>query len=602
MAKYEPNDPKIRKLIAKLKKWDDHYHNTDKPLVSDERYDKVRTFVLKYAPNDPYFKRVGAPVKKGKVKLPYFMPSLDKVYPDRGTAEWLEHSSGVIDVLDKLDGTSALIDNPAGTKIMYTRGNGAVGQNISRLLPSVKHGTMKKGEAVRGELMIKQSDFTKDMAEEYENTRNLGSGIANNIKGVHKFANKLNFVVHESVHPHLPWYKARVKLKSAGFETTFTKRFQNPTVQDLEDHLSKRRKQSPYLIDGLVLIDAKTGARISFKVNAPSQKAVVDHVEWNLSKNGLYKPVAIFKKAIRLAGTNVTRATVHNAKHVVEWGIGPGAVVAVIKAGEVIPKVVGVIKKTKPSLPKNFEWDLRKVEAVATKLSKKDTKQISIKRLTAAFSILGIDSIRTNVASKLIEAGYGLSDLFTLDEDELQDVGVGVADSKKLVAGLKKVSKTVTHPKLMWASHVWPSGFTDTRFEKILLEIPYKKLIKMSESTLIRKISSIHGFSPSTAQKFATYLDDYIDFVEELPFKPKEAKRVSGGKLDGMSFVFTKVRSKEAEEAIRANGGTVSGSISAKTTAVIVKALSSVSTKLTKAKSLGIEILTLNEFKKKYKL
>lgn len=606
MAKYTAKSPEIIKLVKRLEKYSMAYHNTGKPLVSDAEYDKLLAKLEKHVPSHPFLKKVGAPIKRGaKVKLPYFMPSLDKIYPDKGADSFLEHSSGVIDVLDKLDGTSALLDNNPSL-ILYTRGNGSIGQNISKLIPSLKKiGKLKKKEAVRGELLIDNNTFQSKWASEFENARNLVSGIANS-KSVHKAASNIDFVIHEFVNPHLPWHKARVKLKSAGFDTVYTKRFNKPTIKDLEDHLAKRRKDSKYDIDGLVLIDVKTGSRISFKVNAPSQKAIVDHIEWKLSKNAIYKPVVVLKKAIKIGGVSVKRATAHNAKRVMEWGIGPGAVVQIVRSGDVIPKLVGVIKKAKPSLPTNFKWDSNKVEAIADKLSKKDNVVVETKKLTESFKILGIDGIRQSVAEQLIKAGYDLVDCFYALEKDFKNIGIGNANSATLYKGLESVRKTVTHTTMMWASQCWPKGFTDTKFDLVLGTIPFSKMVKLSDAKLIQIISKIHGFSESSARIFVEHLPDYEEFLdefEELNWKPKNPKAINTkGKLSGKSFVFTKVRSKELEAEIKKHGGTVSGSINKNTTGVITKSAMEGSTKITKARSLGISIHTLNGFKKKYGL
>lgn len=606
MSKYTASNPKIKKLVSQLTKWSDSYHNTSKPIVSDATYDKYLGILEKHVPDHPFLKRVGAPIKKAarkaKVKLPYYMPSLDKIYPDKGAEAFLSSSSGQFDVLDKLDGVSALTINEGGELKMYTRGNGSVGQDITPLLPHIKGvGKLNKNEAVRGELLMSLSTFKKTWSEEFDNARNTVSGVANSTK-IHKAAKNIVFVAHELVSPSTPWAKARVKLKAAGFNTAHTKSFTNPTIKDFEDHLAERRKVSDFDIDGIVPIDRKTGSKISFKVNAPSILAVVDHVEWNLSKNSTYKPVVVLKKPVKIGGVSVKRASAHNARRVVDLKIGPGAVVEIVRAGDVIPKVEGVTKPAKqPQLPENFKWDAKKVEAIGTNLSKKDKLTVNSKKLTESFRILGVDGIRIGAASVLAKNGYDLVDLFDASEKEIVATGIGNVNSTKLYKGLQKVRKETTHTELMWASQSWPKGFTDTKFNLVLTEVPFDKMVRISEAKLIQVISNIHGFSETSAKVFVKHLPDYVEFLDELGWKPKAPKAIkSGGSLEGMTFVFTKVRNKELETVIKENGGKVGGSISAKTTALITKSLMMHSPKTTKANDLGIPIYTLNQFKQKF--
>ena len=594
---------KIKKYVAWLKKADNAYFNTGKPIASDDKYDRVKKYIQDNDPKNPYLKKVGHKPKSGKkVKLPYYMPSLDKIYPDRGAEAFLKSSSGDFSVLYKLDGVSVLAINQNGETKLYTRGNGSVGQDITKLLPYIKGvGTLKKKEAVRGELMIKLSDFNAKFSKDFENPRNTVSGVANSDKIKTKVAKSIDFVAHEFVFPVTKWKEARVKLKSRGFLTTPTKQFNNPTITQLTKYL-KDNKTKIYDIDGIVLIDNKTGSRISFKVNAPAVDAVVKTVNWQLSKHGILKPVIILEKPIKLSGVSITRVTGHNAKTIQDLGIGQGAIIKVTRGGDVIPRLDGVVRKAKKvELPANFKWNKTNTEAVATNLSKSDKSHIKVKKLTEAFRILGFDGIRSATAKVLIDNDYDLIDTLLGDEEDFLDIGVGNANSTKLYSGIQKAKKKASHGKLMWASHIWPSGFTDTRFDKILSVVPYKQLVRVDPKKLIQKISRIHGFSTATSVEFVKYLPDYIDFVDNLGWKIKDQSfTTESSKLAGKSFVFSGIRDKNLEEEIKKHGGIVSGSISKTTTAVIVKSVKATSTKIQKARELKVDVIGINEVKSRY--
>jgi len=601
---YTANHPKIKQLVARLKAYDDKYHNTGRPAVPDAVYNKWKNILEKYVPDHPYLDRVGAPVKGKSLKLPFFMPSLGKIYPERNADKFLNNSSGDLSVLDKLDGSAAGIDIHNGVMRMFSRGDGMTGKDISYLLPHVKGiGKLKPNEAVRGELTMDIKLFEQKYGDEFENARNTVNGVSNNTKTVHKAAKDITFITHELIRPSMPWKKASIYLKGKGWIPVTTKQFKDPSINQLITYLAERKKKSNVDLDGLVLIDNKNENKISFKVNDEAKAVTIKHIEWNLSKNGLWKPVAILTKGIRLEGVTVTRATLHNAKTVEEFKLGPNAVIDIVRAGGVIPKFVGVVKPArKPQLPDNFKWDKNHVEAIGTKLTASDKNLILAKLMTESFAILGIDGIRMNVAEQLVEQNYDLVDLFKATQKKLVNTGIGNSNAQKLYAGLKTAQNTITHAKLMWASQIWSKGFTDTRFTMILSKYPYDRLIKnyyKSKQTLIQSIGTIHGLSMSTAKDFVDLLDDYEDFLDNLGWEPENSvtKAVSGT-LNGHNVLFTGFRSKQMEADILAKGGSIAKSLSKGVTEVVSSDPSS--TKTTKAKQLKIPVYTVNEFMSKF--
>lgn len=607
MAKYDADHPKIKQLVKKLEYWDNKYHN-NVSVVSDAVYNKWKLILEKHVPDHPYFDRIGAPVKGKAFRLPFFMPSLGKVYPEKNADKFLASVSGDILALDKLDGSSAGIDMHKGRMRLFSRGDGTTGKDISYLLPHIKGiGKLKANEAVRGELTMDIKIFEKKYAKttggEYENARNLVNGVSNNSKSIHKSAKDTTFIVHEMIKPDLPWNKAATYLKNKGWIPVPTKTFNKPSINQLVEYLAQRKKSSPVDLDGLVLIDKKTGNKTSFKVNDSARAVTIKHIEWNLSKNGLWKPVAILSKGIRLDGVTVTRATLHNAKTVNDFKLGPGAVIDIVRAGGVIPKFVGVIKPAKkPQMPDNYRWDKNKVEAIGTKLSSSEKNLILAKQMTESFAILGIDGVRMSVAEQLIELNYDLVDLFKSSQKKLTNTGMGNANAQKLYTGLRNAENKVTHDKLMWASQLWPKGFTDTKFSMILSKYPFEKLIKglqSSKRTLIQSISRIHGLSMDTATIFVEHLDDYDDFLDNLGWEPEHSitKAVSGT-LNGHNVLFTGFRSKQIEADILAKGGAIAKSLSKGVTDVISSDPSS--TKTMKAKQLKIPVYTVNQFMAKY--
>ena len=608
-----PSKSQIDTLRNKLTKWADAYHNTNKPLVSDEEYDDAVDQLEEWSPNDPFFDKIGAPIKgKNKVKLKYMMPSLKKVRIGKGLEKWLAKSSGKIAALDKLDGSSAAIEQNAQLQ-MFSRGNGTVGRDISRLLPKVKGIPTKlnRNDNIRGELMMTAADF-KQWEEDFNDPRSLVNGIVNSDKSTHQSVKNVTFIAHEYVNPKLSWDKARIKLKGMGFTTASTKTFFDPTPEELNEYFSDRKKQSKYILDGLVLIDLKTGEKVSFKVDQPPVSAVVKHVEYNISQNAIYKPRIILKTPVVVGGVKVTKITGHNARYIVDHGIGPGAIIKIIRSGDVIPKVVGVIKSTKPQLPDNFVWSASKIEALAGKLSKGETQTVNAKQLVTSCVILGIEGVRIGTATKLVESGLdSIKVLLASDKKTIAASGIGNVNTDKLFDNIQKAKNNLVHSRLMEASGIWPKGYTVTRFNIILNAIPYKQLLtlyKQDTKELRADIAELSQMSSTSALQFLKGLAPYTRYVKALREdgivvkRDTDVVRKANGVLTGKSFVFTKIRSKSAEAFITANGGEVSNRVNDKTTMLIVPNKLITSDKVSKAEDLNIKIITLADFGKKFKI
>lgn len=602
---------KTERLRAKLLRWDDSYHNTGTSLVTDAEYDRVKDLLEKLSPNDRYFKRVGAPiVGGGKVKLPHLMPSLKKVRTGRGVEQWLERARRTITASVKLDGTSLQIKNVDGKLFAYTRGNGTVGRDVTHILAKLRGiGRLARGESVRGEVVLDSKVFaTKYLdrtvgGKSYSDNRGLVNGTINATKSGAAVAD-MDFVAHGFMSPRLSWRKARVKLKGAGWNTATTVTLERPTPAELEALFAKLKAASDYNLDGLVLEDGDPDNTVSFKVDEEGIPVIVDHVEWNVTRYGVYKPIVKLRTPVRVGGVMVKQATGHNAAYIEERGIGPGAKILIIRSGDVIPKVVGTIKRVKPQLPKSFRWD--GPEALPIELTETEETRILAKQLAESFRTLGIAGVRYQSAVKLVDAGIdSLAEAAACTVDDFEDAGLGESLSGKLVVALKQASRTVQHPQLMYASHCWPSGFGIDKFALILNAYTLKEIAAMGVNrTTAATLGEIKGLSKTTALVFLKGLPKYVRFVKGLGWRVKTLRKAAPieGPLSGKQFVFTKVRDKIVEERITAAGGAVSNSVSKTTTAVVVRDKAESSGKRDKALALNVPLLTLDELKRKYKL
>lgn len=591
----------IIRLRQQLRRYEDHYSNTDTPLVPDEVYDNLRRKLEKLSPDDPALKKIGSAVRTGKkVTLPFPMYSLDKIYPDRGADKWLA-AAGTITASDKLDGVSAEHALINGEEKLYTRGNGTIGQDISALIPKIALGTPRKGEAVRVELLIPKGSFSKNWANKFSNPRNTVSGIVNSGDPKSPVLKDVLAVAHGMLNPKRTLAASAAYMKARGYTVVPRKTFINPTIDELQAYYDKRRAASKFELDGLVL-ETPEGEQIAFKVNSEAKEATVKTVEWTLSKNKILIPVVILSRSISLSGVNVTRATAHNARFVKDMGIGPGAIVYITRAGDVIPKIVGVKAPVKPDLPKNAKWDANKTHLIGTPRTQEEKNSVYTKRLSESLRILGVPQIREGLVSKLVEAGYNtILKLFKADDTDFQGAGLGPTQADILYTGLRTAKRNATHTTMMWASGVFPHGMGSSRFEAINAHIPYDKMRFMSDRALYRQILAIPGFSDITANQFVAGFNKYVNFITKLRWRPKVVKRIQDDTLKNITVVFTGFRDKAIEAVIRSRGGKIGGAVNKNTTVLVVKdKLKLTSVKAIRAATLGVKVMTVDKFAAAY--
>lgn len=593
--------------------------------ISDKLFDSLEDKLKASDPTNDYFKKVGAKVGKQKVgrpkkvKLPERMGSLGKVKSPVEVLAWLEGESGTVEVSDKEDGLSLMIDrtNPDGITRAFTRGNGTVGQDVSHLLPHIKFiGTLKKGQRIRGEAVVSRKTHAA-MSGEFENPRNMASGIINSA-GVSPNASKLSFVVHGMLKPFMPISRAAASLKTMGWKPVpHTSLPIKGLEEKLLDYLKTRKGKSVYDIDGLVLTIGKE--QIAFKGEDETAIAVVKHIEWNASRFGLLKPVAIFKKGVRLAGVTVRRATAFNAKFVKDNKLGAGAKIVIARSGEVIPDIQGVVQKAAkadlPPKPFTWEWNKSGVDIVLKKTEFHGTDKHSTMAMTHFLTALGIQGAKSATTLKIVESGLTTPvDLIRKGNSErLITAGLGPVQAKNLRLEINKQLPLVDLPTLMYASMKFSRGWGTSRFVSLLSEISYATLIetaKKGDAEILNLFNSVHGLGTEMANGFAesilefdkwkanltraALLGGYLANIPNSYTPPKAVK----GTLTGKVFVFSKVRDKDLHAEILTLGGEVGNGITAKTTHLIVPSLKESSSKILTAKERGVKLLTLVQAQK----
>lgn len=303
---------------------------------------------------------------------------------------------------------------------------------------------------------------------------------------------------------------------------------------------------------------------------------------------------------VRLSGVTINRVTGINAKFIHDNKIGEGAIVEIIRSGDVIPKIVKVVKPVKPSMPSvPWVWDDNGVHAIAVKRNKEQINELNIKHITFFLRQSGVEGINEASVLKLVEGGLTtLKDIVWADIDDIQRIpGLqGVAGQKihRTINRILKVDK-IPLATYMSASGVFGKGMGRTRLEALIQQNPGIMKRKLSKSSLYNMAMMIPGFSSTLSRQFAEKFPLFVEFAEDLKLKYKlPEKPKSDGKFAGEVVVFTGFRDRDLERRITSKGGKIGSSVTKSTTRVVYKGKDS--SKYKKAITNGIPTYTQDEF------
>lgn len=650
------NERQIEIMIEEMNK---AYYN-ETPYVLDEQYDIIKDYMELHYPQNKILKQVGAivPIEKNKVKLPYYMPSMNKIKPDtKNLFNWKTNYNGPYTLSVKLDGISGLYVIENGEKKLYTRGNGEYGQDISYLIPYLKlpyvnlHQETQPANkvSVRGEIIMKKEIFNSLFQEQASNIRNFVSGIINSKKTNSDKYQYLEFVGYEVIEPILKPKQQFHFLQEYGFQTALWREETNETLTNelLSNYLTQWRETYEYEIDGVIVSDnsniynrEKDNPKHSFafKMVLTDQvvEATVVDVLWNISKDGYLKPRVQIEPVV-IGGAKIEYTTGFNGKYIKDNKIGVGAVIQLVRSGDVIPYIMKVIKpahEAKMPLDIEYKWNETGIDIVV--LNTETNNLVREKRIVKFFSDLEVECFNKGNITRFINAGYNsISSILQMTYDDYLSIdGVREKMAKKIYHSLCETIKKTTISKLMMASNIFGRGFGEKKLNTIIETYPYI-LNKTSfdintisdKKALIEKINSMEGFGIKTATLFVEKLPHFYHFLNEtkLLYKLEEYnnhivgekeklneekkhmnKKINKGKnetihpLSGKKIVLTGFRNKELEKQLNEVGASLCSTVSKKTDIVIIKSKNDKTNKSLKAIKLDIPRIELDEFREKY--
>ncbi len=630
------------------------YYNSEEPLFSDNLYDLVKEYLEELNPKHPILKNVGSTFDSGKKEeLPYYMGSLDKIKADEKAIEKFKNEyKGNYIVSDKLDGNSALVHYKKGVMKLYSRGDGTVGQDISHLIPFIKTIAdidLNKEVAIRGEIIISKKDF-ENVKDKGANARNMVAGLINSKIPDMEIAKYTQFVAYELIFPKLQPEKQFKYIKALGFKNVFYDKVPESklTVDELSKILINRRDKSEFEIDGIVIFHNEIHKRIkkenpryafAFKSIITMQKAevIVTNVEWNLSKDGYLIPVINFN-GVNLAGVTIRRAHGFNGKFISDNKIGPGSKIIIMRSGDVIPYVTEILTPSEsgePQMPDGkYVWTDTGVDIKMDLEEQKESDELKFKNIAYFFDKIDVKGLSSGNLKKIYDSGLkSVRDIFNCTTQDLLNVeGFKIKMAEKITSAISERKNNLDCLTVMDASNTLGRGIGKKKVELIIETIP--SILQNRHIPTMQEMLSIKGIEKKTASLFISNLPKYFEFIDDNEIKcvnpssqnstsqqsqvqtelyselPVNKEIVKGKEVyspdmifKNKKFVFTGFRNTDLEKKIKTLGGSVTTSVSKTTTAVIRKDSSEKeSGKILKAEELGIEIMNLDDFIKKFKL
>ena len=601
----------IDKIKSRIEEANISYRKGE-PIMSDSEYDELIEKLSELSPNDELLTKVGLEVDSSrKSKLPIEMASMNKIKTIDDIFDWTRlksiSNSELVVITPKYDGLSLCVNEE--TENAFTRGNGVYGQksdNHYQLMNNQLNPLCNLFSFTYGEVIMKKDTFLKKYSTDFANPRNLVAGLLNS-KTPSNILSDCDYIKYGAISKK-EYETKKELLDNLNANQDIKVPFHVCTISSITEELLMdlfNKYSLEYEIDGLIielnsLSNQKSLGRETSSNNPvwarayknsnfeQSEESEVLGISWNISKNGLLKPI-VHINPIRLDGVTVSNVTGNNAKFIKTMGIGVGAKVLVKRSGMVIPLIVKVTKKVEFKMPVldgvEVIWNNNGIEL----MTKTETDSQKLKKNIAFFEILEADNVSKGVIKQLWDAGYkSIKDILSLTKDDLSKIDrFGKRKSEIVYNSIQNSVKNVQLSKLQHATGL----FSGLGSKKLAL------LENFKTKPSIDDIVSIEGFAEKSAKVYVESYDKFFDFIKDLPITILEKSDInsSSATLKDMAVVFTGIRLKDKEKILTENGAKVVSSVSKNTTHIVCKDPSANSSKLKKGRLLGVKIITVKE-------
>ena len=642
---------KIESLREELRYHSKRYHELDAPEISDFEYDRMYYELIalesefpEYDSPDSPTKKVGGGLLEGFEKVAHNIPLaslsdvfnydeikafVDRVSPDMGEDGF--------SVECKIDGLSVSLVYENGVFVRgATRGDGKVGENITENLRTIQNIPMKLTQneeyiEVRGEVYMPRESFLRlnERREQngealFANPRNAAAGSLRQLDPKITASRGLDIFVfnYQAGSRELSRHSDTLEyMRSLGFNVIPEARVLHTYEQIIEyiEYIGKVRDELAFDIDGMVIKVNSLSARREIGENTNTPKWAVAYkfppeeketklldIQIQVGRTGVLTPLAILEP-VRLAGTSVGRATLHNLDFIRERGIMTGDTVIVRKAGDIIPEIVRALDCKRDGNEVAFDMPhtcpscgepIINYEGGAAYYCTNGECPAQLERTLAHFAskdAMNIDKMGPAVVKLLIDAGLvkSPSDIYKLKAEDVENLDrMGETSAKKLIAAIEK-SKERGLARLIYALGIRQTGEKTAQ----ALAGHFGDIEKLFEAD-IDALVALDDIGQITAK----YIVDF--FAHPQTRATVDALKQSGvvcadktvkldNRFDGKTFVLTgtlpNMSRSEASELITSHGGKVSGSVSKKTDFVV--AGDEAGSKLDKANALGVSVI-----------
>lgn len=639
----------MNELVALLNRYATEYYTGDNPSVSDSEYDRLyRELVeLEAAYPDQVLAdspthRVGGKVLDGFEKYSHQYPlySLQDAFSreeleafDARVRKELPHPIYICEL--KIDGLSISLTYEKGILVVgATRGDGFIGENITENLKRVKDIPLTLPEeldiTVRGECYMPRASFDQvnqarqeNGEPEFANPRNAAAGTLRQLDTAVVAKRNLATFLYQEASPSTRDSQEKVleHLEQLGFVVN-PKRILAKSIDEIWDFIQEvgqEREKLPYDIDGVVIKvnDLAGQEELGFTVKAPKwavaykfpaeeKEAQLLSVDWTVGRTGVVTPTANLTP-VQLAGTTVSRATLHNVDYIAEKDIRKDDTVIVYKAGDIIPAVLRVVESKRISeekldIPTNCpscdSHLLHFEDEVALRcINPRCPAQIMEGLIHfASRDAMNITGLGPSIVEKLFAANLvkDVADIYRLKEDDfLLLEGVKEKSASKLYQAIQ-ASKENSAEKLLFGLGIRHVG---SKASQLLLQ-HFRSIENLAQADP-EEVASIESLGSVIAQSLQTYfategskilLDELKEAGVNLDYKGQTV--VADAALSGLTVVLTgkleRLTRSEAKSKLESLGAKVTGSVSKKTNLVVAGA--DAGSKLQKAQELSIEI------------
>jgi DNA ligase (NAD+) len=654
LTKSTPISKKIEDLREQLRHHEYLYYVLDAPEISDAAYDAMmrelqeleREHPELITPDSPT-QRVGGKPREGFIKVPHSSPmlSLDNAL---GEEELREFDKRVRSLLPgeafryvaelKMDGLSLAVQyRESRMAVALTRGDGVIGEDVTENAKTIRSIPLRlKSDAhltceVRGEVVLTQRSFDNANEERlaaglpaFANPRNAAAGSLRVLDPSITAARKLDYFTYFLFQNGAPMlashWESLDKLESLGFKVNPRRKL----CADIEVLLEfcreweQKRDSLPYEIDGVVAkVDSVEQQNrlgwtakaprwaIAYKFAARQEHTVVEDIGVQVGRTGALTPVAHLKP-VNVGGVTVARATLHNEDEIERLGLKIGDSVLVERSGDVIPKVVRVVKEGEHRrafhMPKHCPvcgGEIVRVEGEAASRCINTNCPARLKESIlhfAARGVMDIDGMGDALVDQLVDQGLvkNVADIYRLTAERLMELErMGRKSAEKILANIDQ-SRRATLPRILVGLGI---PFVGERTAQFLAE-EFGDLDKIAAADE-DELQKAEEVGPKVARSIREFFHEKRnrDLVERLRTEGFDfhyaIKKRSGGPLAGKIFVLTgtlpHLTRDDAKARIESAGGKVTGSVSRKTDFVL--AGEEAGSKLDKARELGVEVI-----------